>query len=145
MELSIELWERASSAEREGIGRRLAKELPEGFSFQGIRAFGFDERQHEVALYQNGNFTFALIPGGIVSIGYDADRAWEPNPDELESWQETSDEYEIAKTIKDYVAEVTLRVRQVELSPFLIDTTSVELGWEKIRSRNSSEDTKRVG
>jgi hypothetical protein len=132
MELSIELWERASSAEREGIARQLAKQLPEGFSFQGIRAFGFGERQHEVALYQNGNFTFSLIPGGIVSIGYDADRAWEPNQDELESWQGTCEEYGIKKTIQEYIGEVTLRVREVELSPFLVENGAVELGWREI-------------
>lgn len=67
------------------------------------------------------------------SLGYDADRAWEPNSDELESWQSTSVEYRaIAKTIHEYVAEVTLRIRRVELSPFLIETSAGELGWQPI-------------
>jgi hypothetical protein len=69
-------------------------------------------------LYQNGSTTFVLVPGGAVQIGYEAGRPWDPNPDELESWRETAEEYGIAETIQEYIAEVTLRVRRVELSPF---------------------------
>src|SRR5262249_13854224 len=84
------------------------------------------------AHYQQGNASFALIPSATVSLGYDPDRPWEPNPDELESWQDTSEEYGIAKTIREHLAEVTLRVRRVELSAFLIETAAGELGWERI-------------
>src|SRR5689334_9103341 len=99
MDLSIERWEGVTSAEREAIARRLAMELPSGFTFQAIRPYRFGERKHHVALYQKDHAVFALIPGGAVSLGYDANRPWKPNPDELESWQGTAEEYGIAKTL----------------------------------------------
>src|SRR5262249_12288812 len=118
--------------EREAYAMHLAKQLPAGFTFQAIRPFRLGEWQHHVALYQKDNANFALIPGAAVSLGYDVDRPWEPNPDELDSWQGTSEEYGIAKTIRQHIEEVTLRVRRVELSPFLIETVARELGWEPI-------------
>jgi hypothetical protein len=132
MDLSTERWEGVTPAEREAIAKRLAMDLPSGFTFHAVRPFRLGERLHDVALYQQGKATFALIPGAAVSLGYDADRPWEPNPDELESWQATSEEYGIARSIREYVAEVTLRVRRVELSPFLVETAAEELGWGPI-------------
>jgi hypothetical protein len=132
MDLSIERWGGVTSAEREVIARRLAMRLPHGFTFQGVRPYRLAEWQHHVALYQQDSATFALVPGGAVWLGYDADRPWAPNPDELESWQATAIEYGIGKTLQEYIAEVTLRIRRVELSPFLIETAARELGWESI-------------
>jgi formylglycine-generating enzyme required for sulfatase activity len=132
MDLSIERWDGVTSAEREAIARRLAMQLPSGFTFHATRPYRLGERQHHVALYQKDNATFALVPGSAVSLGYDAVRPWEPNPDELESWQRTAEEYGIAKALQEYIAEVTLRLRRVELPPLLIETTAGELGWEAI-------------
>jgi hypothetical protein len=132
MDLSAERWEGLTPAEREALARGLAKQLPSGFTFQAIRRFRLAALEHHVALYQKDEATFALIPGDVASLGYDADRPWEPSPDEFESWQATSEEYGIAKTIREYIAEVTLRIRQVELAPFLIETAAAELGWEPI-------------
>jgi hypothetical protein len=132
MDLSTERWECATPAERESLARRLAKQLPSGFTFQAMHLFRLGEWQHDVALYQKDKATFALIPGAVASIGYDAGRPWEPNPDELESWQGTLDEYGIAMTIQEYIAKFTLRTRRMELSPFLIETRAGEMGWEPI-------------
>jgi hypothetical protein len=132
MDLSLERWEGLTPAEREAIARRLAMELPSGFTLHAIGPYRLGQGQHHVALYQRENATFALIPGGAVSLGYDTDRPWEPNPDELESWQGSAKEYGIGKTLKQYIAEATLRVRQVELPPLLIETAARELGWEPV-------------
>jgi hypothetical protein len=132
MDLSADRWEGASPAEREALAERLASQLPSGFVFQAIRRFQLGEWHYDVALYQNGGATFAFIPGGVVSLGYDANRPWEPNREEMESWRSTSEEYGIGKTLRAYIAEVTLRVRRAELSPMLIETVAGELGWEPI-------------
>jgi formylglycine-generating enzyme required for sulfatase activity len=121
-----------ASAEREVLARRLARELPAGFIFQAIRTFQLAESQHVVALYQRDHATFALIPGGVISLGYDSKQPWTPNADELQSWQSTSEEYGIDRTIHEYISDVTLRTRRVELSPFLIETAASELGWAPI-------------
>jgi hypothetical protein len=132
MDLSIERWKGLQPAEREALANGLAKQLPSGFRFQAIRRMRLGDSANDIAFYQAGNAAFALIPGAMASLGYDRDRAWEPNLDELESWRGTADEYEIAKSIQEHVADVTLRVRQVEISPILMETTAGELGWERI-------------
>jgi hypothetical protein len=132
MDLSLERWEGGTPAGREAIAERLASQLPSGFAFHSIQPYRLGERQHHVAFYRQGTASFALVPGGTVSLGYDTDRPWEPNPDELKSWQQTAKEYDIDKTIQEFIAGVTLRPRQAELVPFLIETTASELGWEPI-------------
>lgn len=132
MDLSNERWESLTPAEREASARRLAMQLPSGFAFGEIRDCGPGEQQRSVALFQQDNAAFVLIPGGEVSIGYDADRPWEPNPEERESWEETAEEYGIAESLQEYIAGVTLRVRQVELPPLLVETAAGEVGWEAV-------------
>jgi hypothetical protein len=132
MDLSLERWESLGSAEREATARNLARQLPLGFDFDSIQTHRLGEQQNHVAFYRHGNAGFALIPGGEVSIGFDADRPWEPNPDELRSWGGTAKGYGIVKTIHEYILDATLRVRHVEFAPFLIETSAGELGWEDI-------------
>jgi len=132
MDLSLERWEGSTPAEREAMVRRLASQLPSGFTFDAVRLCRLGEQQHHVALFKQGAATFALIPGGRVTLGYDANRPWEPNPDEAESWQETAEEYGLDQSLQEYIAAVTLRPRQVELAPFLVETIAREVGWEPL-------------
>jgi hypothetical protein len=132
MDLSIGRWDGATSADRESLALRLSKQLPSGFAFDNIRSFQLGDQQHFIALYTWNNSTFALIPGGTATIGYDPDRSWEPHADELESWKRTSHEYGIEKTIDEQVADATLPRRETRISPLLVETRAAELGWEPI-------------
>jgi formylglycine-generating enzyme required for sulfatase activity len=125
-------WIAFSTSERESFARRLAAELPTGFHFQGLATHRLGSQEHEVATFLNGEGDFVLIPGGSFEIGYDADRLWQPNPDEAQSWAETAEEYEIEHTLQEYIANVTLRRRTVELKPFLIEVASAEVGWQPV-------------
>jgi hypothetical protein len=132
MDLSLERWKDVIGKEQEAIARSLAKQLPSGFRFDSIQEYQLGDQQNRVALFQKENTRFALIPGGVISVGYDSERPWQPNPDELEDWQETAEEHQIDRTIQEHIADVTLRVREVELAPFLIETKTFELGWEPL-------------
>jgi hypothetical protein len=132
MDLSLDHWKNVTVQEQEAIARSLAKQLPSGFRFGSIQEYRLGDQQNRVALFQKETARFALIPGGVVTIGYDSERPWQPNLDELESWQETAEEYEIGRTIQEHIANVTLRVREVEFAPFLIETETSELGWERL-------------
>jgi hypothetical protein len=128
----LEHWQAMSAMERETAARGLVLKLPSGFAFDSIVSCRVGNQVNEVAMFRFEGARFALIPGGTVSIGFDADRRWSPSSDELESWQATSEEYGIDKAIQEYIREATLRRRQVELAPFLIETEARELGWETI-------------
>lgn len=132
MDLSIERWEGLKAAERKALAGKLAEELPTGFAFEAVRLFQLGGRRHHVALYRQGDATFALIPGGEVGLGYDAGRPWEPNPDELRSWQSSAEEYGFKKKLPAFIASVTRRPRRVTLAPFLVETEAGELGWDPI-------------
>jgi hypothetical protein len=135
MDLSIENWNGMSLAEREATAKHLAKQLPSGFRFYAIRPYHLGDQEHQIALFTNENTSFALIPGGTVSLGFDANR-WKPNPEERKSWQGTAKEYGINKTLPEFIADATLPIRQVELSPLLMETAAGELGWEPTELEN---------
>jgi hypothetical protein len=128
-ELTLERWDRLSTAERKAQARRLARELPGGFGFRSIRTYRLGDQEHHMAEFVGDGSTFVLIPGGAVEIGYDADRPWEPTPEELESWRDTSEEYEIDLTIHEQIAAATRRPKRVELRSFLMETRAYDLGW----------------
>ena len=122
MDLSLERWEGTPSSERAAIARRLAKQLPAGFAFDRVRRYRMGEQQHHVALFRQEASTFALIPGGPVILGYDAERPWQPTSDELESWHfDYYDWFDPDMTIQQCIAAVTLRPRRIEFTPFLIE------------------------
>lgn len=86
MDISLERWNEITAAEREALAQRLALQLPLGFVFHTIQQYQLGEQRYHIALYQKDAATFALIPGGSVSLGYNANRAWTPHADEHASW-----------------------------------------------------------
>ena len=130
-ELTIDKWRSMSPNERETYAKRLSRELPRGFNFRTYKSYGFG-----VAEFEFEGASFSLVPGGEITLGYDINRPWEPTPEELESWQETAEEYGIDRTISEYIADVTLRLRQVCLKSFLIETEASELGWQPVSAND---------
>lgn len=130
MDLSAERWNGLKPAERETLASRLAGELPSGFTFDRI-----DQRGG--AFYRNGAATFALVPGGRVTLGYDYNREWKPTSEELGSWQDAAEEYEFEGTISDYIAQVTLPPRSAQLAPLLIEIAATEFGWARIDANDA--------
>jgi hypothetical protein len=130
--LNLANWERMPPKERRELAKRLARELPTGFSFRSLRSYQLGGRKHPVALFEFDGSSFALIPGGSIRLGYDPDRAWEPTPDEQESWEATAEEYGLKRTLPEHIAEVTLKPREVRLGAFLMETVAGEVGWEPI-------------
>jgi len=129
MNLTLDHWKRMTATERERVAKRLAKELPTGFAFRSVTPYAQGDQQQEVALFDFHDSVFALIPGGPVTLGYNADRRWTPTAEERESWDETAQEYEFDQTLEEQIAAATLRPRQVPLTAFLIETNAAEVGW----------------
>ena len=127
---TLDAWSKLSEAEQEAQARQLAqRELPEGFAFQRIHRHRQGEQERQVAEFSFGDATFALVPGCAATLGYDVDRPWEPTPEELRSWSGTAAAYDLDLNIKAWIAKVTMRPREVELRPFLVETESSEPGW----------------
>jgi hypothetical protein len=131
-QLTLDRWDGLSPKECAVLARQLAQELPAGFAFRSVNLYKLGRQKHHVAEYDYGGASFALIPGGAVTLGYDADRPWKPTREERESWQDTVEEYGVERTLQEYIAGATLRPRAVELRPFLMETAASELGWDPV-------------
>src|SRR4029079_12060970 len=83
-DVTAKRWEALSPAERRATAKAVAKELPTGFQFEAVRACRLGEVRQHVAFFRQGEGKFALILGGKVGVGYDCNRRWVPNPDELD-------------------------------------------------------------
>ena len=130
--LTLDKWDSLSPTECEILARELAKDLPSGFAFDSIRACHLGTQERNVASFRFQESTFALIPGGQISLGYDASRDWQPTEEEYESWKGTAEEYEINDSLEQYVAKVTMRPRVVNVETFLMETNAGELGWQPL-------------
>jgi len=135
-DLSLETWTGMSSTDRKVYAERIARQLPSAFTFQSLQTYKLGQQTHEVAEFRREDATFVLIPGGPVTLGYDADRSWEPTPEEVQSWNNFGKRFRIDWTIREHIARATLRPRKVGLRLFLLETAASEFQWEPI----SSED-----
>jgi hypothetical protein len=131
MQLSLEHWKSMSATERQATAKRVARQLPNGFELESVATCELAGLANQIAQFRYDRAKFALIPGGNVSIGFDAGR-WTAVEDERESWARTVRDYGITASIEEYVARATTRRRLVELAPLLIETTAHEAGWEPI-------------
>lgn len=131
MDLSYEHWEGLKPPERESLACDLAKQLPLGFEFHAIESRQYAGRSREIAFFKKDEAFFALIPGWTGVLGFDV-ACWQPNEEEVESWKETAEAYELSSTISEWVASQTLNVRAVKLAPFLMETTPREPGWQPV-------------
>ena len=131
MDLSLEHWKLMSATERQQTAKRVARQLPNGFELESVQTFELAGLANQIAQFRFERARFALVPGGLVSIGFDAGR-WTPVQDERESWAKTVSDYGITGRIEEHVTHATTRRRQVELNPFLIEALPHEAGWQPI-------------
>lgn len=132
MELTRERWAAMKSLDRTRTAKALAKRLPDGFAFAAVRVCKFGPQKNAVAFFTSGDATFALIPGGTVTVGYDMNRTWEPTEKESESWQFSKDEYGFRGSIRQRIASVTRRPKSISVPPLLVETVAGEIGWEPL-------------
>src|SRR5215475_10909999 len=95
LDLSHVRWDAISSSERDALAKQLVRQLPTGFQFHSLQTYALGDQTREVADFTFDRAHFTLIPGGEVVLGFDASRAWEPTSEELESWNQSAEEYGI--------------------------------------------------
>ena len=134
MDLSLPRWKSLSDSERESDAKRLASTLPAGFTFHALAG--------NEAVFVFRDVKFVLVPGSEAKLGFDAERAWNPTAEETESWQRTAQEYGLTESIHEHVMAVTLRPREVEIAPFLVETSPWELGWTTIDFASCDDQVK---
>ena len=73
------------------------------------------------------------MPGGEVQIGYEADN-FRPTDEQIESFQDTAEEYESDLDIYSYAQSVTTPPRKVTMAPMFVEIQATNIGLEAISS-----------
>lgn len=118
--MRIEDWNDASDNERESFARGLVTSLPPGFTFEGVLPSTLGGRRGQVARFEFDGAVFVYVPGGRVTLGFDANQ-WTPSEAELDSFSDTAADYGIGETISEYVGQVTLSPRTVDVASLLVE------------------------
>lgn len=86
-----------------------------------------------LAFFEYGGALFSLMPGGEVQIGYEADNFC-PTDEQIESFQDTAEEYGFDLDIYSYVQSVTTPPRKVTIALMLVEIQPAKIGLEAISS-----------
>src|SRR5215831_13488712 len=92
-----------------------------------VRAHEFAGRRGWIALFDVAGSRLAFVPGGEVSVGYDASR-FAGTPGQNASYAATAREYSISLSIQEYIATVTSPARTVVVPPLLVSVTADPAG-----------------
>jgi hypothetical protein len=137
-DLQIDRWENLSDNNRHSVAQELTNKLPAPFQFIEIGLYEMGSQRHHVALYDYKGSQFALIMGGMAVLGFDPDN-FHPTPEQLESWKETCEEYNLTCSLNEYIADQTTSVRKIKISPFLLEVAANEVGIESTSTNEKGE------
>jgi hypothetical protein len=98
-----------------------------GATLVEVRAHEYAGRRGPVAVFLVGGEKFTFVPGGEVTVGFDADR-FEPTPQQEASFADSADEYGIEGDIRQFTDAVTSGPRTVVVPPLLVAVDAVEAG-----------------
>jgi hypothetical protein len=78
--------------------------------------------------YEYAGAVFSLLPGGKATLGFSGD--WKPSAEELNSWKETQEEYELPGSCPaEFITTVTTPLRTVEIPPLLVEVKFQNFQW----------------
>lgn len=130
-DLTLERWSQLTAAEQTALAQRLLRRLPPDFQWVGLRTHTQGAAQHTAAVFSWRRAEFVLIPEVHASVGLDPHH-WQPSPAELESFAFSAEEYELDGTLQEYVAQATLRPRDVHCGPMLVEIAAQPPGWRPL-------------
>ena len=142
----LRVWDTLSPGECAAVARAVAAVLPSSFQFVGVETHQAGSQQHHIARFEwqdspgQLSSTFALIPGGAATLGYDPTQRPVPSEKLVREWmgfwedeeEEGREEEKDIPPPADYTAFYAyaepklLPLRTATLQPFLIETTAQE-------------------
>ncbi|MEG4485207.1 hypothetical protein [Microcoleus sp. D2_18a_B4] len=131
--MELQEWQNLSEEQKNRYSQELAAHLPQSVIFKGLRFYPDGGPELSIAIFEYGGALFSLMPGGEVQVGYEASN-FHPTDEQIESFQNSSEEYEIDRDIYSYVQSVTTPPRKVTISPMLVEIQPTKIGFEPIGS-----------
>jgi len=126
--LTNEWWMNASDGEAAERCRAVARSLD--LTFDRLAKRRYAGRTFRTAFFRDGDDSFALVPGGRFTLGFDVD-AFRPSQEILESYAGSAEEYGLGN-LREFLARQITPVRQVTLQPFLIEVSATSVDAETV-------------
>lgn len=122
--LTREVWDQLDLHTAETVARAVARCLPEPWAFVTVKRCASGDQKRHVAFFTWNEHEFALIPGGMVTLGYDPARPL-PSAKALRDWareaRALTGSTEPAEVLwRQYLEGQLSKLRSVELKPYLI-------------------------
>lgn len=129
--LTLSRWDQLAPSAQEEAAYAVASRLPEPFRFDGLETHELGQQRHRVAFFTWNEARFALIPGGLATLGYDPGKPFIPTEADRDSWEEECREFpslaEKYPNVEGYVEKILTPLRQVTFQPFLLETVATDL------------------
>lgn len=124
-------WQSLSFSQQVEQAQAIAKQLPMGWRYNGIRNCQMGEIKQNVAMFTSvDNGIFAFVPDGEVTLGFDVGN-WQPTQAELDSYAWTqshwSEDPYFEMPLLDFIADNTTPIRSVTIPPLLVETTASDV------------------
>ena len=97
----LQEWQKLSEEQKSRYSEELAAHLPQSVIFKGLRFYPDGSPELSIAIFEYGEALFSLMPGGEV-LGCEADN-FRPTDEQIESFQDTAQEYGFDLDIYSYV------------------------------------------
>jgi hypothetical protein len=131
--MELQEWQKLSEEQKYRYSEELAAHLPQSVIFKGLRFYPNGGPELSIAIFEYGGALFSLMLGGEVQIGYETDN-FRPTDEQIESFQDTAEEYGFDLDIYSYVQSVITPPRKVTIAPMLVEIQPTKIGLEAISS-----------
>ena len=126
---NLDEWDTCTKADCEALARDVI--LPQEFRFSHVAECALGGQERYIAFYAAYDSSFALIPGGTATLGYDRFRAFAPTPGQERSWRKTREDWD-APGLEQYLDQNLTPLRTVVIQPFLLETIARSNGREPL-------------
>lgn len=133
--MELQSWQKLSEEQKYRYSEELAAHLPQSVIFKGLQLYHYGCSELSIAIFEYGGALFSMMPGGEVQIGCEASN-FRPTDGQIESFQNSAQEYGIDRDIYSYVQSVTTPPRKVTFSPMLVEIQPTKIGCEAISSES---------
>jgi hypothetical protein len=85
--LTLSVWDHLDAQTAETVARSVERCLPEPWRFLRTAWHECGDQKRHVAFFDRDGAEFALVPGGVVALGYDAADPFEPSAEHQRCWK----------------------------------------------------------
>lgn len=124
--LDLNAWDALSTDQQTAAAKGIVAQLGGAWQLERLRRCEQGGVRHVVAFLRWNDASFALLPGGTFTLGYDPQAPYLPTAAELASFRQADDFYflpdsQLPAAFESHLRRTLSPLREVHLGPFLIE------------------------